>query len=150
MSIRVSLPVGCVLLCLVLLCPAIVIAYFFNSIAWLFVVPMSVLGLVILIGVLRGSPKVSPEQFAERLEKHLLGTEGEWDWDDTTSVRVADERLDRLRRYCMKFDSLRLDQDRDELKGIIAALRRGEVPEVQPVKSSAGPRPRPFRLIRKG
>src|SRR5438132_14304578 len=41
--------------------------------------------------------KVTPEQFADELERHLLGTDGEWGWDDTTSIAIADERLDNLR-----------------------------------------------------
>jgi hypothetical protein len=76
--------------------------------------------------------KVTPEQFAEELERHLLGTGGPWDWDDTTSVAIADERLERIRWELTKFDSLAQEEDKDELKAIIAALRRGELPEVVP------------------
>jgi hypothetical protein len=74
--------------------------------------------------------KVSPEQFAEALEKHLLGTEGKWDWDDTTSITLADERLERIRLGLAKFDLLTHTAVREELEAIIAALRRGEFPEI--------------------
>jgi hypothetical protein len=77
--------------------------------------------------------KITPEQFASELEGHLLGTEGPWDWDDTTSIAVADERLERIRRVLPKFDSLKRTKDRDELKAVIEALRRGEFPEIDPV-----------------
>ena len=74
--------------------------------------------------------KVSPEEFAEKLEKHLLGTEGKWDWDDTTSIALADERLERIRLGLSKFDLLSRMKNRDELEAIIAALRRGEFPDI--------------------
>jgi hypothetical protein len=74
--------------------------------------------------------KVSPEEFAEELEKHLLGTEGKWDWDYITSVALADERLERIRLGLSKFDLLSRAKNRDEFEAIIAALRRGEVPKI--------------------
>ena len=74
--------------------------------------------------------KVSPEQLAEELEKHLLGIEGKWDWDDTTSIALADERLERIRLGLPKFDLLTRPAVREELESIIAALRRGEFPEI--------------------
>jgi cell division inhibitor SulA len=74
--------------------------------------------------------KVSPEQFAEELEKHLLGTESKWAWDDTTSIALADERLDRIRLGLTKFDLLTRTKNREQLEAVIAALRRGEFPEI--------------------
>jgi hypothetical protein len=74
--------------------------------------------------------KVSPEEFAEELEKHLLGTEGKWDWDYITSVALADERLERIRLGLSKFDLLSRTKNRDEFEAIIAALRRGEFPKI--------------------
>jgi hypothetical protein len=74
--------------------------------------------------------KVSPEQFAEALEKHLLGTEGKWDWGDTTSIALADERLERIRLGLPKFDRLTRAPVREEFEAIIAGLRRGEFPEI--------------------
>ena len=74
--------------------------------------------------------KISPQQFADELERHLLGTEGKWDWDDTTSIAISDERLERIRQSLSKFDLLTRAKDRDELEAIIAALRRGEFPEI--------------------
>jgi hypothetical protein len=75
--------------------------------------------------------KVTPEQFADELEKHLLGTDGPWDWDDATSVMIADPRLEQVRlRLGPNLDALTLQKDKDELQTIIAALRRGELLEV--------------------
>ncbi len=93
-------------------------------------------GLVIAMLVLAALPlprKVTAQEFADGLEQHLLGTEGEWDWDDTTSIRIADKRLDQLRRSLpTRFDMLSRQEDRDELQAVIAALRHGEIPEMKP------------------
>jgi len=52
-----------------------------------------------------------------------------WDWDDTTSVAIADPRLEGLRpRLGPNLDSLAHESHKDELRAIIAALRRGEQP----------------------
>jgi hypothetical protein len=75
---------------------------------------------------------VTPQQFADELEGHLVGSGGAWDWDRTTSSTIRDERLDKLRGTLPKFDSLILEENRREFEEIIAALRRGEVPEVNP------------------
>lgn len=75
--------------------------------------------------------KTTPQQLADELERHLLGTGGTWDWDDTTSIAIADEQLDRLRRRLHKFDSLTLPEREREFREIIASLRRGEIPDVK-------------------
>ena len=69
--------------------------------------------------------------FADQLEQHLLGTGGAWHWDNVTSVGIDDQRLDGLRVKLVKFDSLMLEERRTEFTEIIAALRRGEVPDVK-------------------
>jgi hypothetical protein len=75
---------------------------------------------------------ITPQHFADELERHLLGTEGKWDWDYTTSVAIADERLERIRRGLSKFDGLARTKEQEELRAIIAALRRGEFPDLIP------------------
>lgn len=55
------------------------------------------LALLSLLPQFPPSCKVTLEQFADELERHLLGTECEWDWDDVISVVIADERLERIR-----------------------------------------------------
>jgi len=77
-----------------------------------------------------GKRQLKPEQFADELERHLLGTQGKWEWDDTTSIAIADQRLERIRLGLAKFDRLSRANDRDELKALIEALRRSEFPEV--------------------
>ena len=97
---------------------------------WLLIIPVGIIVLRLIIAALPFKRKVTSEQFADELESYLLGTEGEWDWDDTTSVAIADERLERIRRELEKFDSLTQEKNKDELKAIIADLRRGEFPEI--------------------
>ena len=75
--------------------------------------------------------KITPQQFADQLEPHLLGRDGAWGWDDATSVRLADERLEHLRVRLGKFDNLASEEQREELRQVIAALRSGEIPEIK-------------------
>ena len=118
---------------LVLFLPAAATAYVLHNLAWFLVVPFGIIVLAFLIAAaLPRKRKVTPQQFADELEKHLLGTEGKWDWDDVTSVAIADDRLELIRWGLPKFDSLSDEKDREGLRGLIAALRRGEVPEVVP------------------
>jgi hypothetical protein len=118
---------------LVLFLPAAATAYVLHNLAWFLVVPFGIIVLAFLIAAaLPRKRKVTPQQFADELEKHLLGTEGKWGWDDVTSVAIADDRLELIRWGLPKFDSLSDEKDREELRGLIAALRRGEVPEVVP------------------
>lgn len=120
-----------VIVLLVLFVPAVLTAYVLHNLAWLVVVPFGIIVLALIIAALPIKRKVAPEQFADELERHLLGTEGPWDWDDTRSVAIADPRLEEVRsRLGPNLDSLSHEKDKDELRAVIAALRRGELPEV--------------------
>jgi hypothetical protein len=132
MAIHLAGGSGCTLVLLVLLAPSILTAYFLHSSIWLIIIPFGIIALVLFVAALPIKRKVTPEQFADELEQHLLGTEGKYDWDDTTSVMIADPRLERVRFALPRFDSLTLQKDKDELRGIIAALRRGELPDAGP------------------
>jgi hypothetical protein len=121
---------GWVIVLLVLFLPAALTAYVLHNLAWLVVVPFGIIVLALFVAALPIKRKVTPEQFADELERHLLGTEGSWDWDDTTSVAIADPRLEEVRsRFGPNLDSLSHEKDKEELRAIIAALRRGELPE---------------------
>jgi hypothetical protein len=130
MSIRLSPGFGCVVVLAILLVPGAITAYVTNSPKWLILVPLGTVLLVIIFAAFGRKRKVTPEQYALELERHLLGTEGEWDWDDTTSVAIADPRLEALRLRLSKFDSLS-DDRRAEFADIIASLKRGDVPKVK-------------------
>lgn len=122
---------GWVIVLLVLFLPAGLAAYVLHNLVWLVIVPFGIIVLAFFIAALPTKRKVTPKQFADELERHLLGTEGPWDWDDTTSVAIADPRLDEVRsRLGPNLASLSHEKDKDELRAIISALRRGELPEV--------------------
>lgn len=98
---------------------------------WVVYIPAGIVVVILIVAALPFSRKVTPEGFADELERHLLGTEGPWGWDDATSVRIADQRLDKLRLSLKRFDNLSRQEDRDELQSVIAALRRGEIPQIK-------------------
>jgi len=108
--------------------PGFLIDYFLHSVIWMFLTPPLIILAMILAAALGPARKITPEQLADRLEKHLLGNEGPYDWDDTISVTLADERLEILRQGLSDFDRLDTAEKRDELRSIVEALRRGDVP----------------------
>jgi hypothetical protein len=127
-------------LLLVLFVPATLAAYLMHSAIWLIVVPFGIIALVMIVAVLAVlllaalniKTKLTPEQFSDKLERYLLDwTEGKWNNDDTLPFTIADERLEKLAWEIQAFD-LRAERDKDKLRTIIAALRRGEVPEAVP------------------
>jgi hypothetical protein len=42
--------------------------------------------------------KLSASEVVTYLRDHIDGTGSDWDWDDFTSVPIADPRLDEIRR----------------------------------------------------
>ena len=124
---------GCAILLIALVAPGVLVAVLLHSAMWAFAVPAGLLVLMLVVAALPIPRKVTPDRFADELERHLLGTEGPWDWDDAISVRIADVRLEQLRLSLGgRFDTLARQEDRNELEAIIAALRRGELPKVTP------------------
>jgi hypothetical protein len=99
---------------------------------WIIYIPAGIVVVTLIVAALPFSRKVTLEAFADELERHRLGTEGPWGWDDATSVRIADKRLDQLRlSLAARFDNLSRQEDCDELQAVIAALRRGEIPQIK-------------------
>jgi hypothetical protein len=82
---------------LVLFLPPSLTAYVLHNAVWLVYVPLRIIALALFIAALPIKRKVTPEEFADELERQLLGTGGPWDWDDITSVAIADPRLDAVR-----------------------------------------------------
>jgi hypothetical protein len=110
---------------LVLFVPAVLTAYLMRSLTWLVGVPLGIIVLLLFVAAWPSKRRVTAEQFAEELERHLLGTEGPWDWDDVISVGIADPHLEAVRiRLGENLVSLSRDEDKDELRAIIADLRR--------------------------
>ena len=135
---------GIVIFLLVLFVPAALLAYVFHNLAWLVAVPIALFVLILAVAFVFGTleklfgigrRKGTPEEFADALEKDLLGEEPERGWDEPMEVTLADPRLEWVRRsLCLRPNLYRLatEKDKDELRAIIAALRRGDLPDVPP------------------
>jgi hypothetical protein len=120
---------GCLALIAFLIGPGVIAACIFGFALWILVSPIVIAAILLGIAALPIKRKITPQQWANDLEKHLVGTEGPYDWDDATSVTLADERLERLRsRLVPNFDMLDTSEKRDEFRQIVEALRRGEIP----------------------
>src|SRR5450432_136408 len=96
MALRTGKAVGCGVALLGLLVPAAIAGYWLHWAKWLAIIPAALLILILLIAAIPSRRRVTAAQFANELEAHLLGTESQWDWDDVTSVRLADPRLERI------------------------------------------------------
>jgi hypothetical protein len=118
-------------LAIFLVVPGLGLAYALKSGVWLYGAPFAVVVLVVLINALNNGDRrnVTPQELADELEKHLDGSEGRYDWDATTSVALADDRLNRLVSRLPEYDRLDTLEKREQFRGIIEALRRGEIPD---------------------
>lgn len=114
----------------ILFVPAAIVTYCLNDPRWLVIIPVAIVAAGLLIAALPIKRKVTPQQWALELEPHLLGTDGRGDWDDATSIALGDPQLEALRHKMHKFDLLPTEKRRKEFEGIIAALKRGEIPDV--------------------
>ena len=72
---------------------------------------------------------VTPQELAQELERHLIGNEGPYDWDATTSVEITDQRLNRLIPRLIEYDRLDTAEKRQQFREMIEILRRGEIPD---------------------
>jgi len=135
---------GIVIFLLVLFVPAALMAYVLHNPAWLVAIQIAlfvlILALAFVFGTLErlfgiGRRKGTPEEFANALEKCLLGEEPERGWDEPMDVTLADPRLEQVRQsLCLRPNLYRLstEKDKDELRAIIVSLRRGDLPDVPP------------------
>jgi len=62
----------------------------------------------------------SPDEVARYLRDFLHGTGGPWDWDDFTSIPIADPRLEDLRQRAIALDLPMADDETAPLKALIA------------------------------
>jgi hypothetical protein len=76
--------------------------------------------------------RLSYSEVADIIERHIERTEGPWDWDEFTSIPIANDELDAIRLRCIELDSVipgkMLDsvipgKAAEELKAIVRRLR---------------------------
>ncbi len=119
----------CLLLAILLIIAGWLAAYVLHAT----IVMAAILALLIAgTGVfwMRRRRKTTPQEWSRQLEKHLLGTEGPYDWKNATSHKLADKRLENLRlRLVRDFESLETSEKMDQFRRIVDALKRGEIPE---------------------
>jgi hypothetical protein len=122
---------GCVIFLGILVGPGLLAAYLLHSAVWAVIGPVAVVGVLLGVAALPSKRKVTSQEFADELERHLHGTDNDDDWDRTSSVRISNPLLEQVRLSLSdRFDSLSTSQDREELRQIIDGLRRGEFPGV--------------------
>jgi hypothetical protein len=133
MSTRFSNLYGCTVLLFLLFGPGVLVFYFSRSLIWLFAMPFATMLLVFVLAILatfRPKRNLTPEQFADELERRLHKLEGAMNSDDVLSISVADERLEQILWRLRELDFAPKEKQKEELKSAIAAIRRGELPEV--------------------
>ena len=89
---------------------------------------LAITGILLLFCVLSSYSKrrnrFTAAQVADAIEKHLMGKEGQWDWDTFTSLPINNDRLDAIRKQCIKLDDEAPEIRMRELRKIIDDLRR--------------------------
>lgn len=131
MRVRVGNRPGLLLLIAVVFGPGLVAGIALHQASWTILLPLATIALLLGIAALPVRREVSPHEYADELERHLRGTDNDSEWDRTTSVRLKDPRLERLRRSLPdSFDRLRTEEARAHLRQTVEALRNGEFPDV--------------------
>ncbi len=110
--------------------PAVLLASALHSWMWFFGALIVEVILLCLFAAFGRSDKrdVTPHELAEELERHLVGNEGPYDWDATTSGELTDDKLNRLIPRLIEYDRLDTADKREQFREIIETLRRGNIP----------------------
>jgi hypothetical protein len=120
--------IGCIGL-IGLILPGVIVGLLLRSWAWGIGIPAVLIAIVGVIIVIRRKRRVTPQQWAVPLEKHLLGTEGPYEWKETTSRPFADKKLENLRkRIAQEFKALDTPEKKESFRQIVEALKRGDIP----------------------
>jgi len=68
----------------------------------------------------------SVQEVVTFIENHIRGAEGPHDWDDFTSIQIAEPALNAIRLRCVQLDDEHPDERYAELKKIIHKLLTAE------------------------
>ena len=80
-NIRLNNKSGFPFLLAVLVIPGLLTAYLSHSVFWALAVPVAELGVILILAALPFKRRITTEDFANELERHLLGTGADWEWD---------------------------------------------------------------------
>src|SRR5579872_6942849 len=78
-AVRLGNHWGCLGLIAYLFLPGLILAYVLKSYSWILIGPAVMVGLMFAVAALPIKRKITPQQWANQLEKHLLDTEGPYD-----------------------------------------------------------------------
>ena len=82
-----------------------------------FILPIAIVAA--LIAALFSRPlERTPDEVARYLRDFIDGTGDEWDWDDFTSISIADPRLDAIRERASRYGEV--GEGLAELKALLA------------------------------
>ena len=68
--------------------------------------------------------KLSASEVATYLRDFIEGSGGDWDWDDFTSVPIANPQLEDIRRRAAAVDLPSTDEGLSTLQGLLAEAER--------------------------
>lgn len=87
--------------------------------AALIVVPVAIIVKLVILPFERPVER-SAQEVADYLRDFLNDTSGDWDFDDFTSIPIADPRLDSIRERASALTDPLTDQSIEELKALLA------------------------------
>lgn len=77
----------------------------------------------LLTGISKRLNRLNSLDVADKIERHIQGTEGPWDWDDFTSLPIADDHLNAIRLRCLELEHALPEERIDEMRRIVERLR---------------------------
>ena len=91
-------------------------------------VVVATVGLLILFKLLSWISKKrnrrTPSYLADLLERHILGADDRWEWDDFISTPFANKELERLRVQCTELGQYPLSNSQiQQLRDWVSVLR---------------------------
>jgi hypothetical protein len=82
------------------------------------------LPIAVIAGLFGSAQKRSADEVADYLRNFIEGLGGEWDWDDFTSVPIADPQLEGIRRRAAAVDLPVTEQGSTTLRGLLAEVEQ--------------------------
>jgi hypothetical protein len=120
--------IGCIGL-IALILPGVIAGLVLRSWAWGIGIPAVLIAIVGVIIAMRRKRRDTPQEWAVPLEKHLLGTESPYEWEEATSKPFADKKLENLRtRIAQEYKALDTSGKKEAFRRIVETLKRGEIP----------------------